>query len=97
MTSCFRVYPYGPSNTATSLVEGLDGLLIKRERSRYIPNRNHVVINWGSGTRPAILPPNWPVINRNKTSGMISTKLVNQVQSTQLINLLTIKSIDLIC
>lgn len=49
------VYPYGFSNSALELVEGLNGRLIKRERSKYVNKRNHTVINWGSAARPAVL------------------------------------------
>lgn len=51
----FRIYPYGPSNSAIELNQALDGLLIKRERSTYKYRPDHLVINWGCTKRPAVL------------------------------------------
>jgi hypothetical protein len=49
------VYPYGFSNSALDLVEGLNGRLIKRKGSRYVNKPTHTVINWGSARRPDVL------------------------------------------
>lgn len=55
MLSRFRLYPYGPSNTANDLVEAMNGLLIRRVGSKYHYRNNHVVVNWGASSRPPVL------------------------------------------
>lgn len=57
-----RVYAYGPSNTVKQLVDELNGLLIRREGSKYRYRPHHAVVNWGSSHRPACLQ-GVPVLN----------------------------------
>lgn len=59
----YWVYPYGPSNTAMDLVEGLKGRLILRENSRYAYQNGDIVINWGAGRTPPNLVGR-PVLNK---------------------------------
>lgn len=51
----FFLYPYGPSVACEGVRAGLDGLLIKREGSKYVNKANHTVINWGSYGVPPVL------------------------------------------
>lgn len=51
----YWVYPYGFSNTALSLIQGLDGKLIRREDSRYSYRGGDIVVNWGSSVCPNVL------------------------------------------
>ena len=46
------VYPYGPSNSARSIVNETDGWMIKRKNSQYVQKPNHLTINWGSIDAP---------------------------------------------
>ena len=49
-----RLYPYNMhSEGATNLCNALDIWKIKREKSKYVPKRNDVIINWGNGDLPA--------------------------------------------
>lgn len=70
----FFIYPYGPSNSARDLNEQLDGLLIRREGSRYAYRPNHTVINWGSTLRPAVLR-GVPVLNDFDRVAVATSKL----------------------
>jgi glutathione synthase/RimK-type ligase-like ATP-grasp enzyme len=58
----FRIYPYGPSDTANLLNEALNGLLIKQNNSQYKYRPDHLVINWGSSKRPVSMYRN-PCLN----------------------------------
>jgi len=53
-----RVVPYGASNSAKLLAEGLGGKRVKLSGSRYVPRTSDVVINWGHSTAgwPSTIP-----------------------------------------
>lgn len=52
----FRVIPYKQgSRSARSLSQGLNGLQLRLEGSRFVPRLNDVIINWGN-TNPPFLP-----------------------------------------
>lgn len=52
----FRIIPYKQgSRSARSLAQGLNGLQLRLEGSRFLPRRHDVVINWGN-TNPPPLP-----------------------------------------
>jgi hypothetical protein len=68
------MYPYGYSNSALDLVEGLQGRLIKREGSSYVYKPGHTVINWGSAACPRVLQ-GVPVLNRFEAVRVATSKL----------------------
>ncbi len=74
MSSNFRIFPYAFSEGAKHLNEKLDGLLIKREGSRYIYRPRHIVINWGSSRLPEVLR-NARVLNRPSMVQVASSKI----------------------
>lgn len=67
-------YPYGYSNSALDLVEGLKGRLIKREGSKYVYKKGHTVINWGCTQCPPVLR-GVPVLNRWDAVRIATSKL----------------------
>lgn len=49
----FRVIPYKRgSRSARSLAEGLEGLQLRLEGSRFVPRQDDVIINWGNTNPP---------------------------------------------
>ena len=52
-----RIYPYSSrSLSARSVARGVDGLVIKREGSSYVPRASDIVINWGAARVPSRYP-----------------------------------------
>lgn len=54
-----RIMPYGPSDSVNELVtklkaDGVDVKKIKEEGSRYLGNRDHIILNWGSTNRRCV-------------------------------------------
>lgn len=70
----FFIYPYGYSNSAIDLCEGLNGRLIRREGSRYAYRQHHKVINWGSAATPPVLR-GVSILNRPEQVAIATSKL----------------------
>lgn len=70
----YWIYPYGFSNTALSLVQGLNGRLIRREGSLYGYRTGDVVLNWGCSVRPVVLGGAL-VVNRPEQVRVATSKL----------------------
>lgn len=71
----FFMYPYNTySEGAKLLAQKMDILRIRRERSRFVCNRNKTVINWGNNyiSNPEILK--CKILNRPNLVGLVSNK-----------------------
>jgi len=61
----YRVYPYKQGSAgARSLSRALNGLVLRREGSRFIPRATDTIINWGSG---------------NATGRLLETPMINSI------------------
>lgn len=71
----FRILPYKPGSASVrKLKTALDAKLIKLTNSRYRPSDNHLVINWGNSTRPAVLE-GVQLLNEPEAVAVASNKL----------------------
>jgi len=75
----FKIYPYKiGSASAKSLADGLDAKRVRVD-GQYVPYRNHVVINWGSGKEPEWLHRNttqYRYLNRHEEVLRVGNKLL---------------------
>jgi glutathione synthase/RimK-type ligase-like ATP-grasp enzyme len=64
--------PHGPSNGCTELARAIGALRIRREKSRFKPSFNKLVVNWGV-SRTDCANPHW--INSPQAIALASNKL----------------------